>query len=112
MRRAYPEGWHIELSLVVEEPPVVIAECHVTQEEDVFDCVGIYEVPGDQASSEAPSTGSRRARRSLPNGAVDSPNRNGRVLAKSGRRAEYELNGRKEVVQLSKRHATPEVAGC
>ncbi|HJV05151.1 MAG TPA: nuclear transport factor 2 family protein [Actinomycetota bacterium] len=48
MQRAYPEGWHIEIVRVVEDPPVVVAEVRVTQEPEVFHCVGIYEVPGDR----------------------------------------------------------------
>jgi ketosteroid isomerase-like protein len=70
MQRAYPEGWHIEVSRVVEDPPIVIAEIRVTQAEAVFHCVGVYEVPGERiargteywvkAGSEEPPAWRRR----------------------------------------------------
>ena len=70
MQRTYPEGWHIEVSRVIEDPPIVVAEIRVTQAEDVFHCVGIYEVPGERiargteywvtAGSEEPPAWRRR----------------------------------------------------
>jgi hypothetical protein len=48
MQRAYPEGWHIEVGRVVEQAPAVVAEVRVTQGEEVFHCIGIYEVVGER----------------------------------------------------------------
>ena len=50
MQRAYPEGWHIEVLRVVEEDPVVVAEIRVTQDAQVYPCVGIYRVPRGRIS--------------------------------------------------------------
>jgi ketosteroid isomerase-like protein len=46
MQRAYPEGWHIEVQRVVEQAPVVVAEVRVTHDDQVFHCIGFYEIDG------------------------------------------------------------------
>jgi hypothetical protein len=50
MQRAYPEGWHIEVRRVFEEAPVVVAEVRVTQDDQVFHCVGLYEIDGKRVA--------------------------------------------------------------
>jgi ketosteroid isomerase-like protein len=48
MQRAYPEGWHIEVVRVLEEAPVVVSEVRVTQGDQVFHCIGFYEIEADR----------------------------------------------------------------